>query len=308
MKRIPVGALLLSVGGLLFALARIAFLEEAVRQDIAASERSSAPDLLIEDIASVQYPDPLHLRLPDGRVFRYAHLACPDAGTPEYANALEAAAQPLADRNNLKLGLRRVGSTPSGEPLVEPWGFQVALAACGCLSEAERQTLRVPHWNNLTGQLVRSGCFWLAPGVTDPALLAVERAARNEGVGVWADPAYLRRLVDLAEADAILQRPAEGRDERLESAALLLRADPADARARLMALIGDHQEADLSLRIQLAHLLEKSGDREGTEFLRRTLTGIEAYALHEAENAFANGQAAERENAAIQAHNRALRR
>jgi hypothetical protein len=299
MKRLAAGAILLGVGGLLFALARIAFLEEELREEIVAAERVNAPDLLLEDGATVQYPDPLHLRLPDGRVFRFAHVIGPDPGTPEYEKALEAASLPLTPRWSLKRGLKIVGRTPEGETLVEPWGFQLDLARCGNRSASEERSLRIPHWTDLTRQLINSDYYWLTPGLTDPALLAVERAARNGGRGIWADPKYLRRLVDLAEADAILQRPAAERDLRLESAALLLRADPAAARLRLLARIRDSKERDLHFRIGLAQLLEKSGDREGTEFLRRSLSGIEAYALHEAENAFRQGQAAERENAAI---------
>lgn len=309
---------LIGVSTILVAFALIVGPEIGVQKDIAASETTNAPDLLIDNIASVQYPDPLHLRLPDGRLFRFSQIVCPDAGTPEYAQALELVPQALAFHGNLKKGLRVLGTDTAGARLAEPWGFQLEIAMCGNLTSAEARSLRVPHWKNLTVWLVSSGLFWLEAGVTDPGLLAAQSAARKQGLGIWANPLYLRRLVNLAECEALLNRPTqpwgpELRDRRLESAELLLRTDPEAYVPRLLGVIKDPKEMDIFVRVGIAERLDTAGHKEGTEFLMEAvrqggLTESEINFIKLEYPRFLLQRAMERENAAIAAYNSALRR
>src|SRR5438046_1079728 len=148
LKRLYWLTALIGVGIIVVAAALITGPEVGVQIDPAESETTDAPSLLIDDVPSVQYPDPLHLRLADERVFRFAKVVCPDAGTPEYAQALELIPKPLAFSENPKRGLRSLGTNAAGERLAEPWGLQTEFLLCGNISSAERRKSSIPHWKN----------------------------------------------------------------------------------------------------------------------------------------------------------------
>jgi hypothetical protein len=305
-------AALVGVGVIVTGYALIVRPEVEVHEEIAAAEKADAPDLRIDDVHSLRYPDPLHVQLPDGRVFRWAHVVGPDAGTPEYAPALELARGLLSFNHNRKAGLRTKGVS------AEPWGLQLRLARCGNLTSDERRRLSIPRWRNLSGMLLSSGLFWLEPGVTDLELLQIQSAARKEGVGVWANPVYLRRLVDLADCEARVQdrtlaRAPGLREQRLEAALLLLRTDPQASLPRLLSVVKDPQD-DVYARIGMAQLLDRAGYKEGTEFLmeavrlrRDVATEAEINTIHSEYARFRRQRAYEQERAAIDAYNDALR-
>jgi hypothetical protein len=245
---------------------------------IRAAASRNAPDVIVDQPASLQFPDPVHVTLPDGRTFRLAHVIGPEPGTPEYARATWVIGNATRFGGNRKQGFRTVGVTPDGETLVELWGLQPSLGGCGNMSWSERRRARVPRWTNLSWQLLSSGCYRLRPGVGDKELVAWEAAARRDALGVWGDPRTIRRVYNLPELERRLQDlPSEGeptlRDQRVEAADMLLRADPQTYAPLLLAVVSNPREPDVFVRVRVAQLMDKAGHPEGTAFLMEALRG-----------------------------------
>jgi hypothetical protein len=255
-----------------------------------AAERVNAPDILIADPTSLRFPDPLHITLPDGRTFRVAHVVAPDPGSQLHGKSVETLWRPLMFGGNRLRGLKTVGTSPDGETLAEMWGFQPSLGGCGSTTWSERRAARIPHWKDLTWQLLASGYYRLEPGVTDRELLSWERAARREALGVWNDPAVLRQAFDLEQLERTVAHEASyggptARERRVEAAELLLRAAPQPCAPTLLSVVKNPREKDVFVRIRLAQLLEKSGRVEGTAYLVNGLrsnepTGLDEYQLN----------------------------
>lgn len=256
-----------------------------------ASETVNAPDILIDQPGLLTFPDPMHIKLPDGRTFRLAHVIAPAPNTPDYKEAMELVWMPLKFGGNQKRGLRTIGTNAQGETLVEMWGFQPSLGGCGNMTWSERRAARIPHWKHLTWQLLSSGYYRLEPGVQDKELIAWENVAKREAQGVWANPQTLQQVFDLDELKQTLEgsssygTPAV-REKRLEAADVLLRADAKTYVPVLLGVVRNPQEKDVFVRIRVAQLLDKAGQKEGTAYLMNALrtggrgSGLDEYALN----------------------------
>lgn len=231
----------------------------------------NAPDILIQDVAVIEYPDAEHISL-NGTQYRLAHVVAPDRESPLYSEAVAVLQRPLSWGGNVMRGLRSVGKNSSGETLVELWALQPSLGGCGNMTWSERRDSRIPRWQNLTWQLLSPGLYRLDNNATNPEWIKWQDAARREGQGVWGDAGSLTKIVDVAALERTLTATRSdghpgNRERRLEAAQVLMRVDSQLYTPKLLAIIQNPQENDVFIRIRLAQLLDKSGVKDGTRYL-----------------------------------------
>lgn len=130
-----------------------AWAEVRYRRDLWLSYQTDTPPIRTTDVKAVQFPDPVHVRLPDGRIFRLVGVGCPSPGTGQYQAALRVLPETVAANMAFEFGVRPIGVNAAGESLAEFWVFQERTAWCGVVSRGEHPRRRfMPYWKNL-GQL-----------------------------------------------------------------------------------------------------------------------------------------------------------
>ncbi len=291
MPAIGLAGLVLAVS-IPFVIARV----DASRAAEAA--KINRPDIIVEDLSLAHFVDAKHLKLPDGRTFRLAHVIAPDPGTPEHVEAMEALGHQIKYPYGAVLyGLKSVGTAPDGQTLVELWGLQPGMSWCGNSTWSERRAIAIPRWRPRMHYLLWSGAYVLDPAVTDPVWTRSQDSARREGHGRWARPEFLRQMLDLDQLlHAAEQSESDGRpdvrDQRLEAADLLLRADEAKYAPVLLAIVKNANEADVFARIRIAQCLEKAGIGDGTAYFMHALqhggaeAGLDRYSLNSVANEY----------------------
>jgi len=155
------------------------------------------------------------------------------------------------------------------------------------MSWSGRRRAKIPHWEPLTWQLVTLGDFALEGGVSDREAVGFERAAREEGKGVWSNPTYLKRFADLDHYESVLGSAKERHTlwDHQKAATVLIRADSGKYVPRLLAIVEDAARNDSHFRSQLAIALDKAGHGEGTAYLMDALrgtvnSGLDEYGLN----------------------------